>query len=120
MRVGVVKETAAGERRVALVPEVVKKLTAKGVDVVVEPGAGDGALLPDEHFTEAGATLGDPWGADVVVKVAPPGADEIGKVRDGSTLIGFLAPLTNPETGQQLGAKNVNAFAMEAIPRITC
>ena len=119
MRVGVVKETAAGERRVALVPEVVKKLTAKGVDVVVEPGAGEGALLPDEHFTEAGATLGDPWGADVVVKVAPPSADEIGKARDGSVLIGFLAPLTSPETGQRLAGQNVTAFAMESIPRIT-
>ena len=66
MRIGVPKETAAGEHRVALVPEVVRKLKAKDHEVVVEAGAGAGALLPDEQFTEAGATIGDPWGADVV------------------------------------------------------
>jgi NAD(P) transhydrogenase subunit alpha len=119
MQVGVARETASGERRVALVPEVVKKLTAKGIDVIVEPGAGEGALLPDEHFTDAGATLGDPWGADVVAKVAPPSEDEIARLRDGGVLIGFLAPLTHPEVAQQLTARSVNAFAMESIPRIT-
>src|SRR6478735_8303503 len=74
MRIGVPKETAAGERRVALVPEVVRKLKGKDHEVVVESGAAAGALLPDEQFTEAGATIGDPWDADVVVKVAPPSA----------------------------------------------
>src|SRR5919202_209254 len=72
MRIGVPKETAEGERRVALVPEVVRKLVAKGHEVVVEAGAGVAALVPDELYTEAGATIGDPWTADVVVKVAPP------------------------------------------------
>ena len=66
MRIGVPKETAAGERRVALVPEVVRKLTAKDHEVVVEAGAAQGALLPDEQYTEAGAAIGDPWNADVV------------------------------------------------------
>jgi len=64
MRIGVPKETAAGEHRVALVPEVLSKLTAKGLDVVVQSGAGEGALLPDELYTEAGASIGDAWSAD--------------------------------------------------------
>jgi proton-translocating NAD(P)+ transhydrogenase subunit alpha len=119
MRIGVPKETAAGERRVALVPEVVRKLTAKNHEVVVEAGAAAGALLPDEQFTEAGATIGDPWGADVVVKVAPPSADEVAKLGQGGTLVGFLEPLTNPEGVQALAGAGVTAIAMEAIPRIS-
>src|SRR5439155_15784890 len=93
MRVGVPQESAAGERRVALVPEVVRKLGAKGVEVVVEAGAGAGALLNDRLFEDAGARIGDPWGADVVVKVAVPSTAEIGKLREGAVLVGFLAPL---------------------------
>src|SRR5271157_1283576 len=76
MRIGVPKETAAGEHRVALVPEVVSKLKAKGLDVVVQDGAGAGALLPDAAFVEAGATMtanaGEVWGSDVVVTISPP------------------------------------------------
>ena len=73
MKVGVPKETADGERRVALVPEVIKKLAAKGFEVVVEPGAGADAMLPDEAYEEAGATISDDvWSADVVAKVAAP------------------------------------------------
>src|SRR5213592_2460891 len=72
MKVGVPKETAEGERRVALVPDVVRRLAAKDVEVLVEPGAGEQALIPDALFEEAGATVTpDVWGADVVVKVAP-------------------------------------------------
>src|SRR5919198_1378261 len=119
MRIGVPKETAAGERRVALVPEVVRKLKANDHEVVVEAGAAAGTLLPDEQFTEAGATIGDPWDAEVVVKVAPPSADEVGKLSSGSTLIGFLEPLTNPEGVQALANAGVTAIAMEAIPRIS-
>jgi NAD(P) transhydrogenase subunit alpha len=120
MTVGVPKETAQGERRVALVPEVVKKLVGKGLEVRVEPGAGEGALIPDAHFEEAGATLTpDVWSADVVVKVNPPTAEEIGKVRRDGVLIGFLAPRTQPETIEQLKSAGVTAFAMEAIPRIS-
>ena len=95
--VGVPRESAAGERRVALVPKAVEKLRTRGVDVVVEAGAGLGALIPDELFTQAGATIGDPWPCDVVAKVNPPTAEEIGRLSEGSTLIGFLAPLTSPE-----------------------
>ncbi len=119
MKVGVPKETADGERRVALVPDVVKRLQAKGVEVVVEAGAGEQALIPDALYTDAGASIGDPWGADVVVKVAPPTAEEIGRLQRGGTLVGFLAPRTQPETLQALAQAGVTAFAMEAIPRIS-
>jgi NAD(P) transhydrogenase subunit alpha len=119
MRVGVPKETAEGERRVALVPEVVRKLTGKGLDVVVEPGAGAGALIPDALFEDAGASLGDPWGADVVAKVAPPTPEEVGKLGSGSVLVGFLSPLTSPQTTAALAGARATAFAMEAIPRIS-
>src|SRR2546423_5660755 len=96
MRVAVPRETAPGERRVALVPEVVRKLASGGQDVVVEAGAGQGALIPDALFADAGATIGDGWSGDVVVKVAPPEADEIGRLESGSVLIGVLGPLTRP------------------------
>ncbi|MFF3464161.1 hypothetical protein ACWCQN_02765 [Streptomyces sp. NPDC001984] len=101
--IGVPRETATGERRVALVPKVVERLRAAGLSVVVEPGAGSGALIPDEQYEQyeqSGADLGDPWPADVVVKVNPPTPDEIGRLGSGSSLIGFLAPLTRPEIAE--------------------
>jgi len=119
MRLGVPKETADGERRVAIVPEVVQRLKRAEIEIVVESGAGQGAYLPDAVFAEAGAVIGDPWGAEVVVKVAPPTREEIGKLQSGSAYIGFLAPLTQPETAQALGERGVTAFAMESIPRIS-
>ncbi len=118
-RVGVPRETGSGERRVAVVPKVVERLIGKGLDVVVESGAGLGALLPDELYLVAGATIGDPWDADAVVKVAPPTDDEIGRLRRGGMLVGFLAPLSNPDIVAKLDAAGVTAFAMEAIPRIS-
>jgi len=117
MRVGVPKETAQGERRVALVPELLSKL--EGIEVVVERGAGEAASFMDEAFTEAGASIGDPWSADLVAKVRKPSDDEVGKLRDGQVLIGFLQPLTDQEGIERLAARGVTAFAMESIPRIT-
>jgi NAD(P) transhydrogenase subunit alpha len=117
--VGVPRETATGERRVALVPKVVERLRAAGLDVVVEADAGLGALIPDRQYEEAGATIGDPWTADVLVKVNPPSGDEIGKLRSGAVLIGFLTPLTSPETTKALRAAGVTGFAMESVPRIS-
>jgi NAD(P) transhydrogenase subunit alpha len=123
MRIGVPKETAAGEHRVALVPEVVSKLQAKGLDVLVQSGAGDDALLSDEQFTEAGAKISsDPaevWRSDVVVTIAPPDPEAIRGLGQGSILIGFLAPLTAPQTTKALADAGATAFAMEAIPRIS-
>jgi H+-translocating NAD(P) transhydrogenase subunit alpha len=117
--VGVVAESAADERRVALVPKAVGPLVKTGIAVVVESGAGERALLPDELYTEAGATIGDAWAADVVVKVAPPTADEVGRLRSGQTLIGFLAPRNAENSIGALKQVGVQAFAVEAIPRIS-
>jgi NAD(P) transhydrogenase subunit alpha len=120
MKIGVPKETAEGERRVALVPDVVKALTAKEIEVVVEPGAGEGAAHPDSEYTDAGAKVGeDAWGADVVLKVRPPTQDEVGRLKQGQVLVGFLEPLTNPELARSLAGAGVTSLAMEAIPRIT-
>lgn len=119
VKVGVVAESGTDERRVALVPKAVAALVNSGVAVVVESGAGARALLPDELYTEAGATIGDAWAADVVVKVAPPTADEVGKLHSGQTLIGFLAPRNAENSIGALKATGVQAFALEAIPRIS-
>ena len=106
MRIGVPKETAAGEHRVALVPEVVSKLEAKGLDVLVQSGAGEGALLSDDAFTEAGAEISsdaaEVWRSDIVVTIAPPDPETIRGLGQGSILIGFLAPLTAPATTKAL------------------
>ena len=117
--VGVVAESGADERRVALVPKAVSGLVNSGVSVVVESGAGQRALLPDELYTEAGATIGDAWAADVVVKVAPPTSEEVARLRSGQTLIGFLAPRNADNQIGALKQRGVQAFAVEAIPRIS-
>jgi H+-translocating NAD(P) transhydrogenase subunit alpha len=121
MQVGVPKETVEGEHRVALVPEVVRKLAAKDFEVVVESGAGEDAMLSDAAYEEAGAEISDDvWGADVVAKVAAPTDEEIAKLGKRDTvLVGFLGPLSNPHTTSALAEAGVTAFAMEAIPRIS-
>jgi NAD(P) transhydrogenase subunit alpha len=122
MRVGVPIETAEGERRVALVPDVVRALTARELDVTVESGAGVEAGYPDAQYEEAGATVGsagDAWGSEIVVAVATPRAEQIKGMKPGQVLVGHLAPLTSPETTRALAEAEVTSFAMEAIPRIT-
>jgi NAD(P) transhydrogenase subunit alpha len=116
MRVGVARETAPGERRVALVPETVGKLAAAGFQVVVEPGAGAAASFPDQAYVDAGATTGSPWEADAVVAVRRP---DPALLRDGQLLIAYLEPLSDREGVDALSARGVTAFAMESIPRIT-
>jgi NAD(P) transhydrogenase subunit alpha len=119
MKLGIPKETAAGERRVAVVPQVARRLVASGHEVVVESGAGIGALIPDTAYADAGATIGDPWSADLIAKVAPPSDAEIGRLGESSILVGFLAPRSNPEIVAKLKDAGVTAFAMEAVPRIS-
>jgi NAD(P) transhydrogenase subunit alpha len=123
MKIGVPKETVAGERRVALVPEVVRKLAASSAEVIVERGAGEGALIPDDQFDEAGATvsteLGAVFSADVLVKVAAPSPEETERLKPDGVLIGFLAPLTNADGIRAIARTGVSSFAMEAIPRIS-
>jgi H+-translocating NAD(P) transhydrogenase subunit alpha len=105
---------------VALVPEVVNRLV-KGaeVSVTVEAGAGEAAHQPDSAYEKAGAALGDGFSGQVVAKVAPPSAEEVGRLGRGTVLIGFLQPLTAHDTVRALADAGVTSFAMEAIPRIT-
>ena len=119
MRVGVARETAPGERRVALVPETAGKLAAAGFEVVVEAGAGEAASFLDADYAAAGAALGDAWAADVLAKVRKPDEQETGRLHDGQLLIGFLDPLGDPAGVERAAARGVTAFAMESIPRIT-
>jgi len=120
--IGVPKETAAGERRVATVPEVVEKLIKLGFKVRVESGAGDAANVSDEAYRAAGAeiagTAAELWsGSDIVFKVAVPTAAEVGLLREGGTLIGFIWPAQNPELMQQLAAKKATVLAIDSLPR---
>lgn len=121
MKVGVVKETAPGERRVALVPEVIVRLTKAGLEVLVERGAGEGAAIPDEAFAEAGGTVvpRDELYAqsEVVLRVQKPSADEIEPLRKGQVVMGFLQPLIDPKTAARLAERGVTAISLDAIPR---
>jgi proton-translocating NAD(P)+ transhydrogenase subunit alpha len=105
---------------VALVPDAASRLAQSGFDVVVEPGAGVAASFPDGEYADAGATLDSSvWDADGVVKVRKPTADEVGRLREGQLLIGFLEPLTDTAGIDRLAERGVHAFAMESLPRIT-
>ena len=122
MKIAVPRETAAGEQRVALVPEAVRRLGA-GFRVTVERGAGLTAGFPDAHYADAGATLagrGELYGdAEAVVRVAPPTPAELEALRPGTLVIGFLSPLSDPAGIEHLTARGLIGFAMESIPRIT-
>jgi H+-translocating NAD(P) transhydrogenase subunit alpha len=118
MRLGIPKETGAGERRVALVPETVARL-GEGIEVIVEAGAGEAAGFPDASYGDAGARIGDPWSAEVVAKVAAPTPGETAQLREGQVLIAFLQPLTDTAGVERLAAAGVHAFALESVPRIT-
>ena len=124
MIVAVPRETAAGERRVALVPDAVRGLVKGGLQVAVEAGAGARAGFPDAMYREAGASIeSDPLAlvarADVVLRVQPPSDPECDALRPGSALIGFLEPLDRPELARRLAERGVTAFALELVPRIT-
>ena len=123
MKIGVPKETAEGERRVALVPDVVKSLKGnEKLEVLVESGAGETAGHPDSQYAEAGAEVVEgevTWGADVVLRVAAPSAAEIDRLDSKQVLIGHLSPWTAAETNNALAQAGVTSFAMEAIPRTT-
>jgi NAD(P) transhydrogenase subunit alpha len=122
VRVAVPKE-AGGERRVALVPEAAGKLAGAGFAVAVERGAGERAGFGDEEYAAAGADVVDRGalfsGADCVVQVGRPSAEELGALASGTVLVGFLSPLADPQGIERLAAHGVVAFAMESIPRIT-
>ena len=121
MKVAVAKETAPGERRVALVPEAMAKLRAAGLEVLVETGAGDGAWLSDDVFTEAGASIvaRDELraAADVIVMVGRPDDEMIAGLRPGQAVLGMLAPLADPEFAQRLAETGATAISLDLIPR---
>ena len=121
MKVGVAMETAAGERRVALVPEALGKLTAAGLEVLVETGAGDGAMIPDQAFIDAGATIvaTDALYAqsDVILRVQRPAGPEVSRLRSGQTVVGLLSPLLDAALMQTLATAGVTAVSLDAIPR---
>src|SRR3954447_25372442 len=98
MRVGIPRETTQGERRVALVPETVGKLTAVGFELVVEQGGGTAASFPDDAHTDAGAVFGEPGDPGGAAKVRKPSPDELERLRSGQVLIAFLEPLSD-QTG---------------------
>jgi NAD(P) transhydrogenase subunit alpha len=121
MKVAVVKESAPGERRVALVPETVQKLRQGGLEVLVEQGAGDGAWFPDETYTAAGAAIAstdDLYAtADVILTVTRPDKAALARLRTGQAVIGMLAPLTDPQLASSLAERGVTAISLDGLPR---
>src|SRR5260370_372266 len=121
MKVAVVRESAPGERRVALVPDAVAKLRAAGIEALVETGAGDGAWLSDDAFTEAGATIAARGGlavaADVLLTVGRPDEEVVTGPRPGQALLGMLAPLGDPRYARRLAEAGVTAISLDLIPR---
>ncbi|EXI85673.1 MAG: NAD(P) transhydrogenase subunit alpha [Candidatus Accumulibacter sp. BA-94] len=124
MKIGVPRETAPGEKRVATVPEVVEKLIKLGFNVAVETGAGDSANISDEAYRAAGAEIvadaASLWSSsDIVFKVRGPSGEEVGLLRQGGTLVSFIWPAQNPELLQQLAARKATVLAMDSVPRIS-
>jgi H+-translocating NAD(P) transhydrogenase subunit alpha len=120
MKVSVVKETAPGERRVALVPEAIGKLRAADIEVLVESGAGDAAWFTDDSYAESGASVvsrAEALSADVVLMVGRPDEAIIGALREGQTVVGLLAPLADRQIADRLAAAGVTAISMDMIPR---
>jgi NAD(P) transhydrogenase subunit alpha len=123
MKVGVPRETAPGERRVALTPDAVARLAAAGTEVLVETGAGETASLPDADYVEAGAQVVSADGllaaADALVRVGRIEPSDVEGLRPGTLLVGYLWPLTSPELVDALAAGRITAFGMESVPRVT-
>ncbi len=122
--IAVPKETAAEERRVATVPEVVEKLIKLGFSVVVQSGAGEAANFSDDAYRAAGAEIADNaaklWStSDIIFKVRGPSAEEVGLMREGGTLVSFIWPAQNPELLKQLAAKKATVLAMDSVPRVS-
>jgi NAD(P) transhydrogenase subunit alpha len=118
--IAVPRETAAGEKRVASVPEVVEKLIKLGFRVAVESGAGDAANFSDDAYRAAGAEIvADAWAAgDIIFKVRAPTIEEVARMRPGQTLVSFIWPAQNPELMQSLAARKVTVLALDSLPRM--
>ncbi len=119
MIIGIPRETDAGETRVAATPQTVGQIIKLGYSVVVESGAGDASSFSDTAYVEAGAEIGDPWAAEVVLKVNAPDDSEIAAVKDGATIVGLISPALKPELVEKLSARPITVLAMDAVPRIS-
>ncbi len=122
MKVGVPKETLAGERRVAIVPETARGLVKASIQVTVESGAGESAFFSDGAYIDAGAVVTDAataFAADAVLKVQPPTPDEVARLRERSVLISFLQPATSADAIGALAKRKVSAFSLDLVPRIS-
>src|ERR1700754_896241 len=119
MIIGIPRESLPGETRVAATPQTVGQLIKLGYEVLVESGAGAASSFSDAAFTEAGASIGDPWTADVLLKVNGADDGEIAALRDGATLISLISPALKPELLEQLGTRPITVLAMDAVPRIS-
>lgn len=122
MRIGVPKESKAGETRVAATPKTVAQMIKLGYDVIVESGAGEASAYPDQGYVEAGASLGETaevWASDVVAKINAPTDAEVPQLTSGAILASLLAPALNPEKVEALREQGVTAMAMDAVPRIS-
>ncbi len=122
MQIGIVKESAANELRVAASPSSVSNLLKLNFSVVIESGCGNGANFTDNSYQDAGANIVDSqqaWQSDIVFKVNPPSADEVSLLKDGATLIGFFWPAQNEALMQSLADKKINVLAMDSVPRIS-
>jgi len=119
MQIGIPRESHAGETRVAATPQTVGQLLKLGYSVVVESGAGEASSFSDAAYVEAGATVGDPWATEIVLKVNAPSDDEIHALADGATLVSLISPALKPELLEALSARPVTVLAMDAVPRIS-
>jgi NAD(P) transhydrogenase subunit alpha len=119
MIIGVLKESQAGETRVSATPNTVAQLIKLGYAVIVESGAGTLSSFPDEAYVEAGATIGDPLGADIVFGVNAPSQAQLDGLKDHATLISWLSPMLNPELVEDLSHRPITALALDAVPRIS-
>jgi len=127
MRLGIMKETFPGERRVSIIPQVVPALIKMGFEVVVESGAGLEAYYSDEDYKNAGASIGsrdEALNSDVITYVRAPGADrnnlsDLEKIKSGSIIVGMTEPLANPEVAKTIASKGITSFSLELMPRIT-
>ena len=121
MKVGVARETAPGERRVALVPETLARIQKAGAEVIVEHDAGLGSHFPDSAYEAAGATIVSTdqlyAQADLVARVQKPSADEVARMRPGQAVVGFMQPLLDPKLAAELASKGVTEISLDAIPR---
>jgi len=122
MTIGILKEIA-GENRVAMLPESVATLVKMNVAMLVETGAGLTAFASDKEYTEAGATIDTKEkviaGADLLIKIQPPTADELAIMKDGQVIMAVLNPYFNFDLVKQLAAKNITGFSMDVVPRTT-